>query len=385
MTPSRPKTRRLPRTCTALVGVTAAALAMTGCGAGQQGSSAADGKVKVVASTSVWASVAQAVGGDHVEVEPLISDPNADPHSHESTPQDAAKVTDADLVILNGGGYDEFVEQILAGQPKPTVEAVSVPEAPHGEPGEGEQPPAPGEPAPPADEHDHGAPGEQPAPADEHGHAAPAPADEHEHGHDQPAPAPADDHGHAAPGEAHEHGHDHSGNEHVWYDLHLVHGVADRIAQELGKLQPANAQAFTGSAARFAQDVHGLEGRVEQIAAAHQGKKVIVTEPVAHYLIEDAKLTDITPPAFVNAIAAESDPSAAAVAEVQNAVRSGQAGALVYNPQTESPVTESVRKAAEENRIPVVEMTEVLPEGQTYVQWMDAQISALDAALNRKP
>lgn len=30
-------------------------------------------------------------------------------------------------------------------------------------------------------------------------------------------------------------------------------------------------------------------------------------------------------------------------------------------------------------------MTEVLPEGQTYVQWMDAQISALDAALNRKP
>ncbi|QUG99823.1 zinc ABC transporter substrate-binding protein [Saccharopolyspora erythraea] len=381
MTASHPKTRRLPRACTALVGVTAAALAMTGCGAGQQGSSAADGKVKVVASTSVWASVVQAVGGDHVEVESLINDPNADPHSHESTPQDAAKVSDADLVVLNGGGYDEFVEQILAGQPKPTVEAVSVPEAP----ADGEQPPAPGQPQPPADEHDHGTPGEG------HEHPAPAPGDEHGHG-EQPAPAPAEDHGHGeppapAPAESHghQHGHDHSGNEHVWYDLHLVHGVADRIAQELGRLQPANAQAFTDAAGRFAQDVHGLEGRVEQIAAAHQGKKVIVTEPVAHYLIEDSKLTDITPPAFVNAIESESDPSAAAVAEVQNAVRSGQAGALVYNPQTESPVTESVRKAAEENRIPVVEMTEVLPEGQTYVQWMNAQISALDAALNRKP
>ncbi|MFD0485735.1 metal ABC transporter solute-binding protein, Zn/Mn family [Saccharopolyspora spinosporotrichia] len=384
MTPSRPKTRRLPRTCTALVGVTAAALAMTGCGAGQQGSSAADGKVKVVASTSVWASVAQAVGGDHVEVEPLISDPNADPHSHESTPQDAAKVTDADLVILNGGGYDEFVEQILAGQPKPTVEAVSVPEAPHGEPGEGEQPPAPGEPAPcrrarPRRARRAARSGRRARPrgtrTGRRARARPRPARTGTRRRPRPRGARRGPRARPRP---------------LGQRARLVRPAPrarGRRPHRPGAWQApaANAQAFTGSAARFAQDVHGLEGRVEQIAAAHQGKKVIVTEPVAHYLIEDAKLTDITPPAFVNAIAAESDPSAAAVAEVQNAVRSGQAGALVYNPQTESPVTESVRKAAEENRIPVVEMTEVLPEGQTYVQWMDAQISALDAALNRKP
>ena len=320
--------RRVRRATTALAGLTAAALALTACGSGEGGPGGSDGKLKVVASTSVWASVAQAVGGDKVEVEALISDPAADPHSYESTPRDAAKVTDADLVVLNGGGYDEFAEQILAGKPKPTVEAVA-----------GEHP--------------------EPAPAEEHGH-------------EHPEPAPAE-----------EHGHDHSVNEHVWYDLHAVHETADRIADELGKLQPANAQAFKDSAARFSGEVGGLETRVQQLAAKQQGKKVIVTEPVAHYLVEAAKLEDITPPEFVKAIESESDPSAAAVAEIQNAVGTRQAAAVLYNPQTESPVTESVRRAAEQNQTPVVEMTELLPAGKTYVQWMDAQITALDAALNR--
>jgi zinc/manganese transport system substrate-binding protein len=309
---------------TALAGLAATALAMTACGTGEQPAPSGD-KIKVVASTSVWGSVVQAVGGDGVEVESILSDPAADPHSYESTPQDAAKVTDADLVVFNGGGYDEFMEQILgsSGQGKPTVEAVK-------------------------DEHEA-------APTGEAGHE--------EHG------------SHA--------GHDHSVNEHVWYDLHAVHEVADQVAAELGKLQPAKAEQFNQAADRFEQEVGALEGRVGEIAAANQGKPVIVTEPIAHYLIEAAKLRDITPPSFVNAVEAETDPSAAAVAEIQNVVNAKQAAAVIYNPQTQSPVTRNVRTAAEHNQIPVVELTETLPAGQTYVQWMDTQITALQNALNQ--
>lgn len=321
---------------TALAGLAATALALTACGTGEQAAPGAGDKIKVVASTSVWASVVQAVGGDDVEVEPVISDPSADPHSYESTPQDAAKVTDADLVVFNGGGYDEFMERILgsSGQGKPTVEAVK-------------------------DEHE----GEPAQPSGAH----------EEHG-DHPG-EPAGEHGHE--------GHDHSVNEHVWYDLHVVHEVADQVATELGKLQPAKADQFHQAAGRFEQEVGALEGRVGEIAAANQGKQVIVTEPVAHYLVEAAKLQDVTPPEFVNAIEAETDPSAAAVAAIQNAVNAKQAAAVIYNPQTESPVTRNVRTAAEQNQIPVVEMTETLPQGKTYVQWMDAQITALQSALNQ--
>ncbi|MEV5538038.1 zinc ABC transporter substrate-binding protein [Saccharopolyspora shandongensis] len=317
---------------TALAGLAATAIALTACGTGQQAAPGADDKIKVVASTSVWASVVQAVGGDSVEAESIISDPSADPHSYESTPQDAAKVTNADLVVLNGGGYDEFMEKILgsSGQGKPTIEAVKDEPA--------------GEPAQPAGE-----------PSGEHG------------GHEEPG---------------HE-GHDHSVNEHVWYDLHVVHEVADQVATELGKLQPAKAEQFHQAAGRFEQEVGALEGRVGEIAAANRGKPVIVTEPVAHYLVEAASLQDITPPEFVKAVEAESDPSAAAVAAIQNAVNSKQAAAVIYNPQTESPVTRNVRSAAEQNQIPVVEMTETLPQGKTYVQWMDDQITALQAALTQ--
>ncbi|TDD88760.1 ABC transporter [Saccharopolyspora karakumensis] len=349
---------------TALAGLTAGAIALTGCSSGETAAPSPDDKIKVVASTSVWGSVAQAVGGDAVEVESIISDASADPHSYESSPQDAAKISDANLVLLNGGGYDEFMTQVLGDNPKPTVQAVD---------SEHEQPAPPqGEHAaePQAGEH-AGEPhaGEQPA-------GEPHAGEQHAgepHAGEQPAPPQGEQHA----------GHDHSVNEHVWYDLHAVHEVADKVAAELGKMQPAKAQQFEANAAAFEQQVAGLEGRVGEIAAAHQGKPVIVTEPVAHYMVEAAKLNDVTPPSFVNAIEAETDPSAAAVADIQNAINARQAVAVIYNPQTESPVTRNVRAAADSQRIPVVEMTETLPQGQSYVQWMDAQITALQGALKR--
>ncbi|GAA4852973.1 metal ABC transporter solute-binding protein, Zn/Mn family [Saccharopolyspora rosea] len=310
-------TVRNRRTATALAGLATAALAMTACGSQPTGPGGND-RIKVVASTSVWGSIAQAVGGDSVDVQSVISSPDADPHSYESTPQDAARISDADLVVFNGGGYDEFMEKALAagGGQKPTVEAVT---------------------------------------------------DEHE------APGPADGHGH-----------DHSVNEHVWYDLHVVHDVADQIADQLGRIRPDQAARFHDAAAQFDQQVDGLRGKVDQVAAANAGKKVIVTEPVAHYLIEAAKLQDITPQSFVNAVEAENDPSAAAVADIQNAIGSRQASAVVHNPQTESPVTRDVRTAAERNHIPVVEMSETLPAGKTYLQWMDEQITSLQTALGQQ-
>ncbi|MEU6269630.1 metal ABC transporter solute-binding protein, Zn/Mn family [Saccharopolyspora shandongensis] len=313
---------------TALAGLAVTAIALTACGTGEQAASGGD-KIKVVASTSAWASVVQAVGGDAVDVEAIISDPNADPHSYESTPQDAAKVTDADLVVFNGGGYDEFMEKILGsgGQGKPAIEAVK-------------------------DEHEGEPAGE---PAGEHG------------GHEE--------HGHE--------GHDHSANEHVWYDLHVVQEVAAQVNGELSKLQPAKAEQFGKAAGQFSEEIGKLQGRVGELGDQNRGKPVIVTEPVAHYLVEAASLQDITPPEFVKAVEAESDPSAAAVAAIQNAVNSKQAAVVIYNPQTESPVTRNVRSAAEQNQIPVVEMTETLPQGKTYVQWMDDQITALQAALTQ--
>lgn len=69
----------------------------------------------VVASTDVWGSVARAVTGRHVAVKSILTGAQTDPHSYQATPSDAAAIADAALVVYNGGGYDPWVDQVLAG------------------------------------------------------------------------------------------------------------------------------------------------------------------------------------------------------------------------------------------------------------------------------
>ncbi len=71
----------------------------------------------VVASTDVWGSVARAVAGSHVPVKSILSGAETDPHSYEASPSDAAAIADAALVVYNGGGYDGWVDDVLARQP----------------------------------------------------------------------------------------------------------------------------------------------------------------------------------------------------------------------------------------------------------------------------
>ncbi len=264
-------------------------------------------RLTVVTSTDVWASVARAVAGDGAEVKSIINDPSADPHAYESKPADAAEVTNADLVVFNGGGYDEFMPEILqpAGD-KTTIEAFALKEKP-----------ADGSPV----------------------------------------------------------------NEHVWYDLPVVQEVAQRIAEELGQLDPAQASQFTARAQTFATELDGLENELSDIARSHSGQQVAMTEPVAEYLVTAAGLTDATPPEFLEAVEEETDPPAAAVAATEELFAQHQVQALVYNPQAETPVTSQIRAASEAARIPVVTMTETLPEDTDYQGWMSGQIDTLSTAL----
>jgi zinc/manganese transport system substrate-binding protein len=99
------------------------ATAMTGCAIGH---SSHPGAVTVLASTDVWGSVAAAVTRSHQAVKSILSGANVDPHSYQPSPSDAAAITDAKLVVYNGGGYDSWVDGVLASHPAiNTVDAYS--------------------------------------------------------------------------------------------------------------------------------------------------------------------------------------------------------------------------------------------------------------------
>ncbi|MFD4462857.1 metal ABC transporter solute-binding protein, Zn/Mn family [Nocardia sp. NPDC058480] len=110
---------RFARLFAGLTAGVAAVVVLSACGT----SSTDSGTPQIVASTNVWGSVATAVAGPDAQVTSIISDPAADPHSFETSATDTAKISDADLVVFNGGHYDEFIEKAISGKDKRTVEA----------------------------------------------------------------------------------------------------------------------------------------------------------------------------------------------------------------------------------------------------------------------
>jgi zinc/manganese transport system substrate-binding protein len=83
-------------------------------------------KLKVVASTSVWGSIVEAIAGDKVEVTSIVNNPNQDPHSFEASVRDQAAVNSADLVLLTGNGYDAFMNQLIAASHQPKNHIVAL-------------------------------------------------------------------------------------------------------------------------------------------------------------------------------------------------------------------------------------------------------------------
>jgi zinc/manganese transport system substrate-binding protein len=84
------------------------------------------GPLKVVAGESFWASIAAQLGGVRVSVHSVVSDPNADPHEYEATTADARAFAEADLVILNGAGYDGWGTKLLAASPSERRRVIDV-------------------------------------------------------------------------------------------------------------------------------------------------------------------------------------------------------------------------------------------------------------------
>src|SRR5579863_4374826 len=72
--------------------------------------------IDVVAAENTWGSLAAQLGGNRVDVVSIVSDPNADPHEYESNPADARDFAQANYVVVNGAGYDDWAQQLLGAQ-----------------------------------------------------------------------------------------------------------------------------------------------------------------------------------------------------------------------------------------------------------------------------
>lgn len=112
--------------------VAVAAIGLVGCSTSPTSSPASSptpssaasgaGLVNVVASTNVYGDIVKTIGGPVVVVTSIIDDPEKDPHEYEADARTQLALSKAQLVIENGGGYDDFMDTMLnSAQTKPTV------------------------------------------------------------------------------------------------------------------------------------------------------------------------------------------------------------------------------------------------------------------------
>jgi zinc/manganese transport system substrate-binding protein len=170
-------------------------------------------------------------------------------------------------------------------------------------------------------------------------------------------------------------------NEHVWYDFPTVLAVAEKIKQALSAADPADAATFATNATAFAGRVAQLQRKEASVKAKSGGVGVAITEPVPLYMLTACGLVNLTPPAFSEAVESDNDAAPAVVAQNQALFTGKKVRALVYNEQTTGPQTEQVLAAAKSNGIPVVPVTETLPDGTVYLSRMNSNLDAIADAV----
>jgi zinc/manganese transport system substrate-binding protein len=167
-------------------------------------------------------------------------------------------------------------------------------------------------------------------------------------------------------------------NEHVWYSIAAVSQVAAAIGVELAKADAENASLYEQNAVAFGKKIAALTLEVQDLKTITNGYTYFSTEPLALWLLADLGFKDLTPEEFSDAIENETDVSPLAMQQSLDLIKSGKVKYLVVNLQTENTQTQQIVDAARDSEVRAVVLTEVLPEGTTYIQWMTANLKTLN-------
>lgn len=308
----------------------------------------------VYATTNVWGSVAKAVGGDKVNVIVGVDDLSQDPHDYQATATDKLNITKSAVMLVNGGGYDDWgmsLAQSVSHKPV-LINAVALSGL-----------------SPNTDNAADESAGEQ-----------------HQHDTQQEIktadPQPSD-HPHV-PSEAHSEVHSHSHgdfNEHVFFSLDTAKKVAEAVNKQLAATSPANQAIYAKNTQHFIQQIDALKVKAQQIGK-QKAITAFATEPVIGYLLADMGIKDVTPKAYVVQSETDAGVSVKVLNDSKSLLSNKQVGLLVVNAQTEDATSKQLITLAKASTVPVVAVYETLPDGVTsYTQFIEKTLDDFAAAM----
>ncbi|HWP62420.1 MAG TPA: metal ABC transporter substrate-binding protein [Candidatus Binatia bacterium] len=277
--------------------VLAVAFVAAGCGL-NPGTGATPGsseRLQVVATTTVLADFVAQIGGDRVSVAALVPK-GGEVHTFDPTPSDARRLAEADLVVANGLGLDDWLTGLAAdaGATAPIVKlGENLPGAEYLE----------------GDEHD---------------------GDEHD-------------------GEVDDHGASEAVNPHLWLDVANARRYAARIAEELERLDPSGAAAYRAAASAYDARLADLDAwiRTRIEAVPTDDRRVVSSHEAFPYYARayGLEIVDVIVPS------PGQEPSAAQIARLIEAIRASGVRAILAEAQFNPALAERI---AAETGVPVV-------------------------------
>jgi zinc/manganese transport system substrate-binding protein len=278
--------------------------------------------IQVVAGENFWGSLVSQLGGNLTNVLSIVTNPNADPHDYEANASDAAAISRANLVILNGVGYDDWATQLIGASDSPGQEILNV--------------------------------------GTLNGVSVT---------------------GGIVTGNPHQWYNPLYVNHTLlamYSDLVALQPASKSIFQQ----NFANLNSSAGGGAQGVS-IDQLYARANQIRQDFAGTVVVSTESIFVYLANYTGLDLIAPPAFMEAIAEGNDPPSASVALFECQLESGYVKVLVYNIQTVTPITSTLEGLAGQHNVTVTYVSETIqPPDTSFQEWMYGQYDSLINALN---
>lgn len=282
-------------------------------------------KVRIVASFSILGDLVKEVGGDKVHLTTLVG-ADGDAHVYQPSPRDAGAVAKADLLVINGLGFEGWIERLIESSGYKGTQVVAT---------SGIEPLRSGHP----DDHDD--------PHGEHGTHHKGHDDHHDHGHHK---AEHNDHdsGHQSHDRHHSDHSDHSGHNHgewdphAWHDIHNAIIYVRNITRGLSEADPANRAFYQANAAAYVKKLeslhHELEHLFEDIPAAQ--RKVITPHDAFGYFGRAWQMEFIAP----QGTSTEAEASAGDVARIIRQIREHSIRAIFIENIGDSRLIEQISR-----------------------------------------
>jgi zinc/manganese transport system substrate-binding protein len=169
-------------------------------------------------------------------------------------------------------------------------------------------------------------------------------------------------------------------NPHLWYDPPTVPAVARALAAALAKADPAHAADYQARLAAFLASLKPVNDKIAAIAKKYRGAAVTASEPVFGYMAAALGLT-MRNEKFQNAIMNDTEPSARDVATFEQDLKEHKVRVLFYNKQASDKIVQHLVAIARAAKVPVVGVTETIPPGLSFQDWLLSELTDTEKAL----